>query len=319
MPKINTISHSAWSKFWTCPAYYDIHYHLRLEPIWTTSALMFGIAIDIALNELHLHGKDPIKVFRDHFQWEQMDNVIFDKRDSSRAVFNQQDLRKLRGKSDRYVGWASLRVRGRALLEKYLEEIHPLIEKVHSVQKELDNRAGFIDLIAEVTLLNGEKVVIDFKTSYWPYDEESASQSPQLTLYATDCGLDNTAFCVLRKDVRVRKAKTCLMCGHKVVGGSHTTCNKEVDKKRCGGEWEFDIALQPEIQFILGKPSESDKKDLKKSFKITEDLIEQFKKTGFPKNMSTCEWIYGKRCDKFNYCRTGCKKGLRKRPKRRKL
>lgn len=59
------ISHSAKDRFNTCKRSYDLHYNQKIRPVWTTSALLFGGALDLALNEILLKtGNDPYEVFK---------------------------------------------------------------------------------------------------------------------------------------------------------------------------------------------------------------------------------------------------------------
>lgn len=58
------ISNSACSKYLSCGEMYRLHYIKKLRPNWTSSALLFGDAIDKALNELLLKtGKNPYETF----------------------------------------------------------------------------------------------------------------------------------------------------------------------------------------------------------------------------------------------------------------
>jgi hypothetical protein len=312
------ISYSAWSKFWTCPALYDFQYNHRLSPIKTSSSLVFGTAIDRALDSLYSSGakQDPVEVFRTHFEWDNMADVEFDKKDLDESVLSSSDLESLNGKGFEYTAWACLRVKGRALVEAYIEQIYPLIKNIHGTQYATQSRPGFIDLLADVTLVSDERVIIDHKTSNWPYTEESATYGAQLIFYASDLGVNTVAYCVLPKNFRGRKNKRCPKCSFEQVGGGHRTCNNIINDERCGGEWEYSVSMSPEIQFIFGKPSKRDKDAIEMSLNETDKMIKQCGKTGFPKNMSTCDWIYGKRCQYFNYCRNGDQTGLVYRPKR---
>lgn len=315
--KKSDLSYSSWQKFWTCPAYYDWYKNKKLEPVGTTSALRFGTAIDEGLSALYVDKVDPVEVFQKSFTWESMVGVEFSKKDLDRSVFTEEQSAALKGENDDYVSWASLRVKGRALLEQYMIDIFPLMISVHGVQHSLNQRTGFIDLLASVTLVNGEKVVIDHKTANWPYSEESASEGAQLILYAEDQGIKNTAYCVLLKDIWTVKTKTCVKCGKVQRGGSHKTCPELSGKDRCHGELTFSIELRPKIQMIIGRPSKQDTKDVVKSFELTEKMIEWCDENGYPKNMSACDWIYGKRCPYFAKCRKGDGSGLNKRKEKK--
>jgi hypothetical protein len=58
------LSHSAVSRYQTCPKSYKYHYIDKLRPKFTSSALLFGSALDHAINALLKdEGKDPKEVF----------------------------------------------------------------------------------------------------------------------------------------------------------------------------------------------------------------------------------------------------------------
>jgi len=313
---MSKISYSAWSKFMLCPSMYDIHYNKDLEPEQTTSSLMFGSAIDTALNELYKSNANPVDVFKENFKYEQMESVVFHRKDLSRSIFTQSQLEDINGKDDQYVSWAALRVRGRVLLEHYMETVFPMITKVVGVQKELNGRKGFTDLIAHVN--NSDKpILIDHKCSYYEYSQEAASTGPQLALYANEEGIEDVAYCVLLKDIRTSKMKRCIKCGNET-NSSHKTCNKETDGGRCHGNWEFEVVYHPAIQWIQGRPSEHMKETMIDSIRAAEELIELYnsKNRNYPRNYSTCDFVYGRKCEYYNFCHYKNETGLTKRRKK---
>ena len=61
--KTLSISHSQISKYGMCPTSYKYHYVNKLRPKVTTGALLFGSALDSALNKLLLNEGDPEEEF----------------------------------------------------------------------------------------------------------------------------------------------------------------------------------------------------------------------------------------------------------------
>ena len=58
------ISHSAVNKHSQCAKMYEYHYIRKIRPNWTSSALIFGDALDKALNELVMKTEnDPYETF----------------------------------------------------------------------------------------------------------------------------------------------------------------------------------------------------------------------------------------------------------------
>lgn len=315
---MKNISYSAWSKFLLCPRMFDICYNEELVGEYTTSALVFGSAIDESINQLLLNGVDPVQTFQENFKYEDMEFVKFHKKDLNMSLFTQDQADQLENKSDHYKSWAALRVRGRVLLEHYVQEFLPNITEIISVQQELaSNRRGFLDLKAKTKMTGDKVVIIDNKASYYDYPEDAAEFGAQLALYAEEEGVDYVAFCVLLKDIQTKKKKVCKKCGYKVVGGSHKTCNKGKGKDRCHGEWDYEVEYFPRIQWIVGKPSQHTRKTMQKSIKGVERMIADCDKNGhYPFNFSTCKFVFGRQCEYYNYCHKQDKSGLVKREKK---
>ena len=216
---------------------YKLHYVDRLRPTGTTSALLFGVAMDEALNALLLKTADPIKTFQDNFTYEMCKDIRWFDADYDTEILTQEQLDKLKGKSESYVTWACMRVKGRMLIEQYIEQILPLIEEVHHVQLET-TRPGFIDAI--VSIRGHGMVLLDHKTSSRFYKRDSVKSSGQLALYARQVGLSKAGFCVLSKQINKNKVKTCKKCGYKTQT-AHRTCNSVIDGTRCHGDFDIQV------------------------------------------------------------------------------
>lgn len=314
------ISYSAWKKYHTCPKYFDFHYNEKLRPIGTSSALVFGVAIDEALNALLLEKKDPLPVFQEFFKFENMKDVVWDDRDFDAEILTTEQLHKLSIESDSYKSWASMRVKGRMMLEAYIEQIYPLIKEVHSVQKELDDRPGILDAI--VTLEGMGKVLIDHKTSARPYKPTAVVSDTQLALYAASEGLTKAGFIVLVKQIQKNRVKICSKCSFDGSFTRHRTCPKTVDGIRCKGAWNETLAPEAQIQVIIDDIPPLNKELITTSIKDTEALIEastirdsygKIVETRFPRNLDACGKIYGKPCPYINKCWKNEENGLQRK------
>ena len=93
------ISHSAWSKYLVCPKLYDLHYNQKLRPKGTTSALLFGSAIDAALNVMLLKTGDPYEEFKKHFEFDSMSECQFDEKDYDPEILSAEQIAKINGQS----------------------------------------------------------------------------------------------------------------------------------------------------------------------------------------------------------------------------
>lgn len=302
------ISLGAWRKFHTCPRMYKYHYIDKLRPEVMGSSLYFGVAMDEALNHLLAGGKRTIEVFKESFEFDDVEHAEFGKYDIDRRLLTTKQLQALEGEPENKVAWACLRVKGRMLLEEYQRTILPKIERVYEIQRELPDRPGFIDVIAEI---EGEgKVLLDHKTSSRAYAEDAAQNDAQLARYAASMGIDKIGFIVLVKNIDVKRRKTCTECGNVNTSTNHTTCDKVYNGTRCGGKWLVDYDAYPMVQLIIDDVPDYFQNEVVKDFKETEQMIDDGQ---FPRIINACNKYYGKQCPYYNYCWNGKKDGLIKK------
>lgn len=194
------ISYSAWNKWLTCPHMYWEHYINKNRPKGNSSASLFGSCIDDVLNAYLLDSSiDPVQMFRKLFTKEYFGDCLLYKDDYEEHIFNEKQLEYIKGKSDRYKAWASLRIKGRILLEKYVELVLPHIESTESTQLSLQERRGFVDAIMNIK--GHGRVLIDHKTSKRPYKFSQTKDSTQLALYARELGIDKIGYIVMIKKI----------------------------------------------------------------------------------------------------------------------
>ena len=167
-------------------------------------------------------------------------------------------------------GWDSLYIRGLEFIEKYNKEIIPNIEKVIDVQTEIkkvnqfgDTIIGFADFI--VKWKDDDFItVVDNKTSSKSYSKKMIETSRQLALYAWALDYENISYVVMRKDLNSKgQIRPIQILNHKI------------DKKL------VEEVLQ-EVDYVL------------QSIKN-----EEFEPT---KNISTCKFMFGKKCPYFDLC-----------------
>ena len=196
---MSKISYSAWNKWHTCPHMYKLHYVDKIRPTTSSSALLFGSAIDDVLNDFLLKGGDPVQMFREIFTEEYFGNCDLHRDDFEEHIFTPGQLEMLKGQSDQFKAWASMRIKGRILLEKYKELALPHIIKTESTQLSLQERRGFVDAIMEIE--GHGRVLIDHKTSTRPYKFQQTKDSTQLALYARELGIDKIGYIVMIKKI----------------------------------------------------------------------------------------------------------------------
>lgn len=195
------LSHSAREMFETCGFKYELHYNKRYRSILTSSALIFGSSLDLALNDLLLNRdlKQAKTTFLDDFLKHEHDfNISFYKSDLAIELLDSDLMWDLAGITDKnkrnhYEHFFSLEAKGLKMLESYAENILPRIKRVIEVQKDFSIEypvhngvvKGIIDLIAEIELEDGTIVeaILDNKTASTAYAKNSYKTKEQTALY----------------------------------------------------------------------------------------------------------------------------------------
>lgn len=219
---MNKLSFSKISSYSLCGQRYNLHYNERLREKWQRSSLLFGSAMDQALNHL-LANRDltaSLEVFTKNwsFGWinkkytplQHNPDVVYSEKDLDLDLIEISDedvawLKEFKDfkstrkwdeieESDRakYNGilWASMKVKGEFIIRDYHDKVLPQFVSVTGIQHEshLINEDGdtviqYLDFIA--TLQDGSVVLFDNKTtsSLQYYDDESPGSSQQLISY----------------------------------------------------------------------------------------------------------------------------------------
>ena len=307
------ISYSAWTKYMNCPKMYDFHYNDRLRPQGTSSALVFGVAIDEALNHMLLTKEPSLPKFQEKFKWEDMQEVVWDPRDLDYDLFTEEQLQSIKGKGEAFASWACMRIKGRLILDAYNKRIFPLIEEVISVQQNLRDRPGVLDCVLK--LRGNGTVLIDHKTSARPYKDNAVTSDPQLALYAASEGYEKAGFIVMVKEIRKNTKKICKTCNFNGSFTRHATCPQTVNGKRCRGEWDKSFSPEGQIQLIIDDVPKVNKDLIQESLSQVEAGI----KAGiFPRNLKACGKMYGKPCPYINKCWKNDEIGLECKDKKEK-
>jgi len=269
--------------------------------------------MDEALNALLLKTGDPLEVFRDNFKFEELNDVDWDGKDFDPDLFDSVQLEALSEKPWEYKCWASMRIKGRLLIEAYIEQILPKIKKVISVQKNIEGGPGILDAVLELDYHG--VVLIDHKTSARPYYRDAVQLSTQLALYASREKITKAGFVVLVKQIKKDRVKKCQKCGYDGSGFSHKTCNNMVKGKRCHGVWAETVGITPVIQLIVDDIPQANMDLMEASLLETEEAIA---KEVFPPNLNACAKMYGKPCAFYNKCWKSDDTGLVFVPERKK-
>lgn len=311
----NKISFTKVQTYLDCGRKYKLQYLDRLRPKEINSALIFGTAIDDALNNLLLT-KDLNKskeIFFNSFKQREHNGEIIYTEFSPLVSFLETDLdNDLLTNEDRNqknLAFWSLYRKGLIIIDSYANFILPKIKEVLCVQQDLEHInqngdifEGTLDIIVK---LNDNKVyLLDHKTSSIKYDVNSAANSIQLATYEyfnDKYKLDGVGFIVLNKNIWKKKTKVCKECSMDGSGTSFRTCNNLINNKRCNSEWDIELDAKCYIDLILDTPVP----------KVTEMMLEAFdgvneniKNNIFLPNFNSCQ--KGKiTCSYKNLCYNG--------------
>lgn len=286
----NKLSNSAVDKYLECSLCYKLHYIEGIRPVRQKSALLFGAALDKALNNLLLTKDldESLVVFESEWASLRVEMIDFSKSDLDEELIDFYELKELRNEEN--PSWLSLYHKGLLFIQQYHKDILPKIKKVVAVQEPVslkntdgDEITGILDLIVEWK--DGKVYLMDNKSSSIKYAIDSAKTGQQLPLYyyitKDKYKLDGIGYIVMSKKINKNKVKKCKECGT-INEGTHKTCNSEinishqniVDKfKRCNGE--FDVTINPsvDIDIILNNVEESDEKRVIETFDMVNQKI----------------------------------------------
>jgi len=264
------LSFSAREKYELCPYKYYLHYVMRYRSSLQSSALCFGNALDLALNNLLEGKKDYHDVFDSEWSKYKNDKIEYYKSDLDTLLLSKQEL----ALSTEEQNFLSLSYKGHLLLDSYEKEIMPRIKEVISIQEELkingydeygesteDSIYGKLDLIALIETESGEivKALLDNKTTSEPYPKNSVQKKDQLALYAA--GFNDIEWF------------------------GYLTLNKKNYK----------------TQIILDKIGNNKKEEVIKKFV---DTLDKIKNNDFEKNNKSC-YAFGRRCEFWTHCYQG--------------
>lgn len=333
------LSYSGYQKYVTCPKMYDFHYNQRIRPVAQSTNLIFGSAVDKALNEILL-GKhfalayeaarqELTRLLTEKFEIEPSDydgelltetlreELFFELKKLSwsgnnldalaSSLFQRISLGQMisanENKALLTLIMASFLAKTELMINAFIKHVLPKIEEIVSVQTNV--KRGILDFQAKFKGIDGV-VTCDNKTSARPYAADSVIGSVQLAGYGATKG----AYIVFNKVVRKNRTKVCSKCGNNGTGKRHNTCDNEVDKVRCHGEWNETISPEVIPQIIIDEIPEHNRTMVEEAYSNAEKLIE----VGvFPRNLMACGKQWGKPCAYIGLCWNGDMTGLVKK------
>lgn len=175
---------------------------------------------------------------------------------------------------------------------------------------DLEDRPGVMD--AKVTLLGDDRpIILDHKTSAYPYNKEAVLYDTQLALYAASEGCTQAGFVVMVKQINKNRRKVCKKCQFNGSFTRHKTCPQVINGNRCHGRWNESINPEVIIQMIVDDIPKRNMELVTNSITLCEKAISD---GIYPQNLGTCGKFYGKPCPYLNYCWHGECTGLEVKP-----
>lgn len=264
------LSFSAREKYQQCGYKYYLHYVMKYRSSLLSSALCFGNALDLALNDM-LIGSDKFhEVFDSEWSKYKESVIEYYKSDLDESLLTLIE-REMPLAQQQFL---SMKYKGHKLLDAYLVEIFPKIKEVISIQGEVnimgydedgnetgDSIYGKLDLIAMIEAADGtvHHALLDNKTTSEPYAKNSVQTKDQLALYASGFP-DIQSF-------------------------GYLTLNKKNFK----------------TQIIIDHINQDRRDEVLEKFIMTLDSI---KDNQFDKNLKSC-YAFGRRCEYYSHCHKG--------------
>ena len=217
---MNKISNSKLELWTTCGLKFRFRYIDNLKGNYTSTPLLFGTAIDNALNHIleSIRDKKPwtkeevLNIFHTKMcEWNGENRLDFFKNEAPDELKDSIDPENA---DHQELVWENIYKRGIACIDVYINEILPQFDEVISVQTPVeigngdgDSLVGVVDFI--VKMKDGRVVLMDNKTSSAKYPKNKVVKSQQLSLYLEQFPeIRYAGYCVVIKNPEREKGLT---------------------------------------------------------------------------------------------------------------
>jgi hypothetical protein len=214
---------------------------------------------------------------------------------------------------------ASLKEKARLMIDAYKTIVMPRLSEIDNVQKKIewtdDEGNAFVAVLDFKAKFDGKLVLPDNKTSNNPYRDYGADcvrTSFQLAAYCAQTGVPHGAYIVLDKKIKKNRIKTCVKCSKVCVNNRLRSCDVELDKGRCAGDFMETVLPEAGITIVI---DEIPKEQIMMAQDALTGVANAVKANAFPPNLKACSKMYGEKevkCPYYNYCRNGSMAGLKK-------
>lgn len=211
------LSYSGSNAYKHCPRLYKLHYVDKIRGLKVRSFLPFGGAIDKTLNYI-------LESIRDGKTYENWENVFkeawstteiagqqFDTSNCGYIEFLESDTDETWLSEEELMmsanmrAYLSLQRKGLTMIQTYIKEFVPKLDKVLEVQMEtkLESQdgtklVGIVDFVAKLKDIE-EPILFDNKTASQKYPKNAVLKSEQLSSYCYASGLKKAGFVVITK------------------------------------------------------------------------------------------------------------------------
>lgn len=332
------LSHSAIEKYKTCPRMYKLHYIDKIREITTHSPLVFGSAMDAALNllletkNLELAKKKLtdeldrlitddtiIRYLKTDFEVRLLEpkdidvlrNMHFDSlvlpapfelaqfvSEALSLAELNQDERKLLNTLQRM----SLAGRGILMLEAYEREVLPKIKDIKAIQKKiiLKNEEGD-ELVGFVDF------IADFDNQGTTIIDNKTAGRP----YPDDAVQTSQQFGIYCEAEQIPRAAYVVMLKN-VRFSNENLCiqcgHTETSRKRrcptCGSDFVTEVKKSVDVQILHDIINDKHQEAL---FGAIDVVLNSIKNEQFDMNTSACDNQFGRRCPYYSFCHEGGK------------
>lgn len=274
------ISHTKLELYEQCGLKYRFRYIDNLKADVTSTPLLFGSALDYALNYVLESIRDKkdwsTDVAKEKFiekmsEWSGQNKLEFFKNEAPEEL---ADSLKPNNPEHQELVWDNITKRGLACIDVYVKEVLPQFAEIVSVQTNVeikndqgDTLVGVVDFIAKMH--DGRVVLFDNKSASAKYPKNRVIQSQQLSLYLESYPeIKYAGYVVMIKNPEKEKGLT--------------------------------------YQILIDEIPEETKQ---KSFDKVVSTLDNIKAEKFEKNEKSC-WAFGRKCDYWALCKNNDSSGL---------
>lgn len=299
------LSYSGYNTYHNCPYSYYIQYIEELVPNEVGSALIFGSMIDEALNDV-LEGKE-VRPF-DYGD----KPIVWSKIDYAPLLLNKVEMKKI-DKFARNSEWKGHDVH-EAIMQIFLKAGR-LSARWNTLS---EHQKAVIDYACKISSEKKKDVIVKkYIKDFMPQLNKVISVQEKLTFGNFGRGIaDFVAEHEGKTVIFDNKTSKRLYPENSVA----TSMQLALYGAELGLNWAGYVVMRKDFtsrsakaQLIVDKIPEKMKELSLEALETTHKAIE---KGSFPKNLSKCDSMYGKRCPFYDYCHKGDKSNLVKKEKR---